>query len=132
MSLSCPANSTRRARIIDEQEEASSETPSFSHNLTLAPDLRELGDELGQRRVEISDEAVIGDLEDRRLLVLVDRDNDLRILHPRQMLDRSGDADRDIELGRHDLAGLADLPIVWRVARIDRGARGAHRRAELV
>ena len=44
--------------------------------------------------VEVGDEAVVGDLEDRRLLVLVDGDDDLRVLHPGQMLDRARDADR--------------------------------------
>ena len=48
------------------------------------------------------------------------------------MLDRAGNADRDVKLGRDHLAGLPDLPIVGRIARVDRGARGAHRRAELV
>src|SRR5271168_2833691 len=71
-----------------------------------APDLRELGGKFGQSRIEIGDQAVIGDLEDRRLLVLVDGDYDLRILHPRQMLDRARDADRNIEIRRHHLAGL--------------------------
>ena len=54
------------------------------------------------------------------------------ILHAGQMLDRARNTDRDIELRRHDLAGLADLPVVRRVAGVDRGARGAHRRPELV
>ena len=38
----------------------------------------ELGDDLEQ----IADEAVVGDLEDRRLLVLVDRDDDLESFIP--------------------------------------------------
>src|SRR5262245_50169325 len=44
--------------------------------------LGELGVELGHQLEEIADEAVIGDLEDRRLLVLVNGDDDLRVLHP--------------------------------------------------
>ena len=48
------------------------------------------------------------------------------------MLDRAGDADRDIDFGGDDLAGLADLVIVGRVAGIDRGAAGADAGAELV
>ena len=81
---------------------------------------------------EVGDEAVVGDLEDRRLLVLVDRDDDLGVLHAGQVLDRAGDADGDVQLGRHDLAGLADLPVVRRVAGVDRRAAGAERGAELV
>ncbi len=56
----------------------------------------------------------------------------LRILHAREVLDRAGNADRDIDFGRDDLAGLADLIIVGRIARIDRGAAGADAGAELV
>ena len=56
----------------------------------------------------------------------------LRVLHAGEMLDRAGDADGDVELGRHDLAGLADLPVVRRVAGIDRGAARRRRGAELV
>ena len=52
----------------------------------------------GQDREEVADEAVIGDLEDRRFLVLVDRDDDLGILHAGEMLDGARDADRDVEL----------------------------------
>ena len=48
------------------------------------------------------------------------------------MLDRAGNADRDIDFGRDDLAGLADLIVVGRIARVDRGAAGADAGAELV
>src|SRR5215472_534032 len=94
--------------------------------------LAELLGKLRQRLEQIGNEAVIRDLKDRRLLVLVDGDDHLGVLHAGEMLDGTGDADRDIELGRHDLAGLAHLPIVGRIAGIDRRAGGADRRAELV
>jgi hypothetical protein len=48
------------------------------------------------------------------------------------VLDGSGDADRDVDVGRDDLAGLPDLVIVGRIAGIDRGARGADRCTKLV
>ncbi len=48
------------------------------------------------------------------------------------MLDRAGNADRDIDLRGDDLAGLADLVVVGRIAGIDRGAAGADGGAELV
>ena len=48
------------------------------------------------------------------------------------MLDRARDADREIEFGRDDLARLADLVIVRRIARIDRGARRADGGTEFV
>src|SRR3546814_12894724 len=49
-----------------------------------------------------------------------------------EVLGGAGDADGDVEFGRDDLAGLADLIVVGRVTRIDRGAPGAHPGAELV
>jgi hypothetical protein len=36
----------------------------------------------------------------------------LRVLHARQVLDRVGDSDSDVQVRRYDLAGLADLIIV--------------------
>ena len=51
---------------------------------------------------------------------------------PAKMLDRTRDADRDVELGRHDLAGLADLVVVGREPRVDGGARRADRCPEHV
>ncbi len=67
-----------------------------------------------------------------RFLVLVDGDDDLRILHAREVLDRAGNADRDIDFGSDDLAGLADLIVVRGIAGIDRGAACADGGAELV
>src|SRR6516164_1514827 len=81
---------------------------------------------------EILFETVVGDAEDRRLGILVDRDDDLRVLHPGEVLDRAADADGDVELRGDDLAGLADLPVVRRIAGVDRGAARAERGAELV
>src|SRR5277367_2065900 len=64
-------------------------------------DFIELGRELRQRLIEIGDQSVIGDLEDRGFRILVDRDNNFRILHAGKMLDGAGNADRDIEVGSH-------------------------------
>ena len=41
-----------------------------------------------------------------------------------EVLDRTGNADRDIEGWGHDLARLADLPVVGGIAGVHRGARG--------
>ena len=54
------------------------------------------------------------------------------ILHAGEMLDRAGNADRDIKFGGNDLAGLADLVIIGDKAGVDRGARGPDRGTELV
>src|SRR5256885_2266805 len=56
--------------------------------------LRELRDDLEQ----IRDDPVVGDLEDRRLRVLVDRDDDLGGPHAGQALDRARDAEPQVEL----------------------------------
>src|SRR3546814_6774963 len=79
-----------------------------------------------------SDLAEVRDLKDRGVFVLVDRDDGLGILHARKMLGRARDADREIDFRRDDLAGLADLIVVGDIARIDRGARRAERRVQLV
>src|SRR5262249_3955654 len=49
--------------------------------LNLLAVLAEFGREFGEGLVEVGDEAVVGDLEDRRLLVLVDRHDHLGVLH---------------------------------------------------
>ncbi|KAF1854083.1 hypothetical protein Lal_00005300 [Lupinus albus] len=82
--------------------------------------------------LRVGDEAVVGDLEDRRLLVLVDGDDDLAVLHAGQMLDGARDADGDIEVRRDDLAGLADLIVVRDEAGIDGGAAGTDGGPQLV
>src|SRR5262249_12879636 len=94
-----------------------------------------LGDFLGQLGSDVeqvADHTEVRDLEDRRLRVLVDRDDRLRGLHTGPVLDRAGDAQRDVQLRRHRLTGLADLVLRRVVTRVDRGPRGAHGRAERV
>src|SRR5580704_4723925 len=93
-------------------------------------DFVELAGELRQGRIEVRHQSIIRDLKDRRFLVLVDGDDDFRILHAGKMLNGARNADGDIKVRRHHLAGLADLPVVRRVAGIDRGARGADRGAK--
>src|SRR5690625_3309054 len=87
-------------------------------------------DRLGQLRGDVEqvpDDAVVGDLEDRRLLVLVDHHDGLGGLHPGAVLNRPGDPQRDVELRRDGLAGLTDLELPRVVARVDRRTRGADR-----
>src|SRR5258706_16471771 len=111
-------------------------TPGMSFSgATYSPTFLSLSDFRGQFRndlEQISHQAVVGDLEDRRLGILVDRDDHLAVLHPGQVLDRARDADCDVELGCHDLARLAHLVVVGAVARVHRGARGADRGSQLV
>src|SRR3954469_23783994 len=66
----------------------------------------------GQRRNDlecVTDDAVVRDLEDRRFLVLVDRDDRARSTHACEMLDGARDANSDIELRAYLAPGLSDL-----------------------
>ena len=73
------------------------------------PRLADGGGERGHNLEHIPDDAVIGDLEDRRFAILVDRDDRARRAHPREMLHGAGDAERDVKIGAHDAPGLTDL-----------------------
>lgn len=88
--------------------------------------------EFGQGLEQVADQPVVGDLEDRRLRVLVEGDDDLAVLHPGQVLYRAGDPDGDIEIGRDDLAGLPNLVVVGNITRINGRARGADGGPQLV
>src|SRR3954453_23608282 len=80
--------------------------------------------------VEIADDAEVGELEGRGVGVLVDRHDVVGALHAHLVLDRAGDAGGQIELGRHRLAGLADLGRVGVPAGVDHRARGGDRAAQ--
>src|SRR5579859_836488 len=90
------------------------------------PDLvRQLRHDLKQ----IAHDAVVRDFEDRRVFVLVDRDDDLRRPHSREVLDRPGNTDRKVERRAHRFPGLTDLVGVWAPAGIDDGTRRPDGRA---
>lgn len=75
-------------------------------------------------------------LKDRGHLVLVDRDDNLRIFHADTTLYRAGNAAGDIEWWGNHLACLVNLPVVARLAGIDGRAGPAqlvgHRLEDLV
>src|SRR4051794_15042055 len=85
--------------------------------------LHRLG-QLRQDLVQVAHDPEIGELEDRRVGVLVDRDDVLRGLHADLVLDRAGDARREVQLRGDGLARLADLRRVGVPAGVDHGARG--------
>ena len=87
-------------------------------------------DKLRNDDVEVADDAVVRDLEDRRVLVRVDREDLRGVLHAGEVLDRAGDAAADHQRGTHRDARLPDLPLVLAVAEVDRRAASAHRTAE--
>src|SRR6202795_890948 len=120
------AKSRVRSRIIVCSSVRSSSTPCF---LSFLQQLLEF---FGQERGDLeegADDGVGGDLEDRRLGILVDRADHLRRAHAGQVLDGARDAEAQVELGRDRAAGLADLEAMRPPARVHRGARGADRRA---
>src|SRR5690348_5080433 len=53
--------------------------------------------QLGHDLEEVADQTVDGDLEDRRVRVLVDRDDGAGILDAGEVLDGAGDADRHVQ-----------------------------------
>ena len=81
------------------------------------------GEGAGQGPEDVADDAVVGQLENRRVGVGVDRDDMLRGAHTGQMLDRAADTAGDVNLRRHDLAGLPDLVTIRPVTGIDRRSR---------
>src|SRR5919108_2781489 len=86
--------------------------------------------ELGEDLVEIAHDTQVGELEDRRVRVLVDRDDVLGALHADLVLDRPGDARGQVQLRRDGLAGLADLGGVRVPAGVDDGTCGGNRPTE--
>ena len=84
----------------------------------------------GNDLVEVADDADVGELEDRRVRVLVDGDDRPGALHADLVLDGARDAGGDVELRRHGLARLADLGRVRVPAGVDDGARRRDRAAQ--
>src|SRR5919202_1178327 len=74
-------------------------SPPGCSRLPRANELDELRDDL----VQVADDAEVGVLEDRRVRVLVDRDDRPRPLHPDLVLDRARDSDGDVEPRRDAL-----------------------------
>src|SRR6476620_7041950 len=54
--------------------------------------------EFGEDDEKIADEAIVRHLEDRGLRILVDGDNDLRILHSGEVLDGTRNADSYVQI----------------------------------
>src|SRR5262249_6642780 len=119
-TCSC-ANSRAMSRII-----ACSSVSSILMTLVslFFQQLLELVGERGHHLEEIRHDAVVGDLEDRRLRVLVDRDDDFRRPHAGEVLNRAGNAEAEVELGRDRASRLSDLEAMRPPSRVDRRARG--------
>src|SRR5208337_1888836 len=76
----------------------------------LAPCLLQLFREGGHDFENVGHNAVIGDFKDRRVLILVHRNDGARALHPHHVLNGAADAERQVQLRRYRLPGTADLP----------------------
>src|SRR5207248_9448937 len=113
----------RRSRASRTAAESWRASPSASAGAD------ELGD-LGHDLVHIAHHAEVAELEDRRVRVFVDRDDRAGALHADLVLDGAGDAESDVELRRHGLAGLTDLRRIRVPARVDDRAGRADRAAE--
>ena len=68
-------------------------------------------DQHGGDLEQVAADAVVGDLEDGSGLALGHRDDALGILHTGFVLDGTGDAQSNIDLGVNGLAGLTDLMV---------------------
>src|SRR5229473_6357778 len=60
---------------------------------------------------QVADDSVVCDLENWRVLILVDRDNCARALHPHDVLDGSADSEREVQLGGDRLPRAPDLTV---------------------
>src|SRR3989304_5859203 len=79
--------------------------PPAHHSLFTHPHFSHFLDEGGNELLIIAHHAEAGVLENRRLRIGVDGDDRLGAAAARQVMPRAGDADRDIELRLHRLAG---------------------------
>src|SRR5271167_998578 len=92
-----------------------------------------LSEDVGQRGQDlhrIADDSVGGEIKDRRIGILVDRDDDVGTLHADAMLNRPRDAGCDVELGAYRLAGLPHLAVSGYPAGLDQRTRRANLGAE--
>src|ERR1700678_4020115 len=87
--------------------------------------LFEFFDQGGDDFEKVAYHAVIGDFEDRGVLVFVNGGDGAGAFHADDVLDGATDAESEVELGRDGLAGAADLAIHGEPAFVADRARGA-------
>ena len=131
----------RRADEPHEEERATREQPARDGEQRRERDARrraslwpshlpELGRDRGDDLVQVADHRVVGVREDRRLGIVVDREQRLRALAAGDVLRRAADPARDVEVGRDLRARLADLVGVRPPAGARDDARAADRAVE--
>ncbi len=84
----------RRLRDVVRASRTAAGSCSAGSSLAGVDQLGQLGHDL----VHVADHAEVAELEDRRVRVLVDRDDRAGALHPDLVLDCAGDAEGDVEL----------------------------------
>ena len=90
----------------------------------------DLLDQLRHDLEQIAHDAVVGNTEDGCALILVDSDDALGVLHTSGVLDSAGDAQSNIDLGVHGLAGLTNLMVSRQPAGVDGGTGAANNAAQ--
>src|SRR5260370_7259533 len=94
---------------------ATARPPSRAANSSRRPTWRsrmqalDLRGEFRDHVEKITDDSIVRHLEDRCVFVLVDRHNHLGRPHASEVLDRAGNADRDVQRRTDRLAGLPHL-----------------------
>src|SRR6476660_6015406 len=88
-----------------------------------APGLSHGGGESRYHFEEVAYDPVVGHFEYGRIFVFVNCNYRLGSLHADEMLDRAGNADCDVHLGRNRLSGTADLAFHGEPAVIADGPR---------
>src|SRR3989304_3176668 len=94
--------------------------------------LTDLPGQLRHDLEQVADDAVVAGLEHRRLVVQVDREDLFALLHPREVLYRAGDADRDVQLRPDRPPRLTDLIVLRHPPRVHGLARPRHGPAEFL
>ena len=59
--------------------------------------------------VQITNDTIVGDIEDRCILILVDGNDDIGLFHAGNMLDRTGNTDCEVNMRTDSLTSLANL-----------------------
>src|SRR5450830_101668 len=81
---------------------------------------------------QIANDAIVSHRENRCFWIFIDGNDCFGIFHTGQMLNRTGDTDSDIQLRRHNLTCLTNLPVIWYKTGVNRSTGCTHRRTQFV
>lgn len=80
--------------------------------------------------MQVTADTVIRNAENRRIGILVNRNNALTVLHTCKMLNRTGDTRRNIDTGTNGFAGLSNLMVGTDITCFNSGAACTDNTAE--